>query len=403
MGESSSGTRTWEWTLAEVASCLQEEFKHRFPFKDDGDVSPDIVALRDAFNAFPVSADVLLIDVSDIPITPPPRLFLDAEKGESTVWTLIAHHVADTPSKQITFHGTRTLGDLHTYFPLLVERFGLDEENYGDSIRNLSFSGCWTIDSSEIVDFIPFDIRARPAVYGNYLANTLFMSHQNELIQCFKKEIDFDALYGLAQDPVLTLEEWTRIDPITALFVNIYSGKPPTFEERQAAVCNIQLIPKVPKDVQLTFRRAKDAYILGYFRYDFFTIAVHYSALAIEAAIKARWSITLPQKVTLSCGTDTTEMPFPSHTKILNLRMQRNWNRAQVSVDGKNFPSSTDKLLDWLEEEQIISKWERKRLRNGLDMRNALSHVEHTSTDTPSSDKLQFAANLINKLFHNLP
>jgi hypothetical protein len=403
MGESPDETITWENALAAVASCLRKEFEHQLPFKDEGDVSPDIVALRDAFNAFPVSTDVLLIDASGTQAIPPPRLFLETEEDFGSTWTLIAHHLADAPSKQIRFHGTRTLGSLHMYFPLLAERFGLDEENYGESIRSLSFSGCWASDSSEIVDFMPFDIRARAAVYGSYLANSLFMSHQQELVRRFKKEIDFGALYGLSQDPVLPLEEWTRIDPITALFVDLYSGKPPTFEERQAAVCDIQLIPKVPKDIQLTFRRAKDAYILGYFRYDFFTIAVHYSSLALEAAIKARWSTTLPQRVTLSCGPDKTEISFPSHTKILNLSLQRGWKPGQLFVDGKRFPSSTEKLLDWLEHEKIVSKWERKCLRNGLDMRNALSHVEHSSTDTPSSDKLRFAANLTNKLFHNLP
>jgi hypothetical protein len=319
------------------------------------------------------------------------------------IWTLIAHHLGDASHKEVRFHGTRSLADLDSYLPLLAESFGLDDESYRDSIGNLRFSGCWTWDSSEIVHFVPYDIRERPTDYGKYLAHELFMSHADGLIARFKKEIDFNAVYNLEGDPTLSLEEWTKMDSITACFVKLEDSKPLTFEERQAAVSDIQLIPKVPKDVQLAFRRAKDLYISGYFRYDFFTVAVHYASLALEAAIKARWSASLPQKVTVSCGSDKVEMHFPSHTKIFGLCLKGRWRGKDVRVDGQPFPFSSEALLDWLERKKFVTKWERKRLRNGLNMRNALSHVEHSSTDIPSSEKLRFAATLINKLFHSLP
>ncbi len=229
------------------------------------------------------------------------------------------------------------------------------------------------------------------------------MSHAGGLIRRFKKEHDFNALYGLAEDSILPLEEWTKIDPTTAFFVKMSDGKPLTIEERQKSVCGIQLIPKVPEDVRLTFRRAKDAYILGYFRYDFFTVAVHYASLALEAAIKARWSASLPQKVAIACGSDRVEMHFPSHTKISDLFRRNAWRGRTVLVDSLRFPLSTNALLDWLEREKIVTKWERKGLGIGLRMRNELSHVEHSTTDIPSSDKLQFVAGLVNKLFHSLP
>ena len=72
-------------------------------------------------------------------------------------------------------------------------------------------------------------------------------------------------------------------------------------------------------------------------------------------------------------------------------------------VDGQRFPFSMNALLDWLEQEMIVTKWEREGLRIGLNMRNALSHVEHSSTDIPSSDKLRFVAGLVNRLFHGVP
>jgi hypothetical protein len=95
-------------------------------------------------------------------------------------------------------------------------------------------------------------------------------------------------------------------------------------------------------------------------------------------------------------------MPFPSHTKIFDLCLRKGWKRAGVTVDGERFPSSSEALLNWLEHKKIVTKWERKGLRIGLNLRNALSHVEHSSTDIPSSEKLRLTANLINTLFHGL-
>ena len=402
-GESLTDVSKWEEALSVAAGCLRREFHRCHAFEDEGDVSPNIIALRDALFAFPVPTDVLLIDAGAARAAPHPRIFLETESAEGPIWTLIAHHVADSSSgKRVIFHGTRPLADLDSYFALLAERFGLDEESDRESIRNLTFTGYWTWDSSEIVDFVPFDIRERATDYGNYLAENLLTFQGDGLIRRFKKEIDFNALYGLEKDPILPLEEWTKIDPTTACFVKLDNGKPPTIEERQVAVCDIQLIPRVPEHVRLTFRRAKDAYIFGYFRYDFFTVAVHYASLALEAAVKARWTASLPQAVTLSCGHKRKEMPFSSHTRIFDFCLKERWRLGRVLVNDEPFPSSSGKLLEWLEREKVVTKWERKGLRIGLNMRNRRSHVEHSSTDMPSSGELRFIANLINKLFHGL-
>lgn len=399
-----SDLEEWQKTLSVVAERLQEEFHRSHAFANDGDVSPSLVALRDAFYAFPVSSDVILIDAgSKQSVGHYASIVMGANFSLGPVWTLIAHHLGDTSRKQVVFHGTRSLGDLDSYLPLLAESFGLDDDNYRDSIGSLQFSGCWTWDSTEIVDFVPYDVRKFPAEYGKYLAQNLFMSHTDGLISRFKKELHFNALYNLGTDPILPLEEWTKMDSITAAFVKLEDSQPLSFEERQAHVINIQLIPKVPSDVQVAFRRAKDAYVCGYFRYDFFTVAVHYASLALEAAVKARWSASLPKKVTITCGSDRVEMHFPSHTRILDLCVRNRWRRPSVFVDAQRFPLSMNAVLEWLEQEKIVTRWEREGLRIGLNMRNALSHVEHSSTDIPSADKLRFLAGLVNKLFHSLP
>jgi hypothetical protein len=88
--------------------------------------------------------------------------------------------------------------------------------------------------------------------------------------------------------------------------------------------------------------------------------------------------------------------------KLLNDRIEQpKVVRAKLSDLATHL--STNALLDWLERKQIVTKWERKGLGIGLRTRNELSHVEHSTTDIPSSDKLRFVAGLVNKLFHSLP
>jgi hypothetical protein len=89
----------------------------------------------------------------------------------------------------------------------------------------------------------------------------------------------------------------------------------------------------------------------------------NYVSLALEAAINARWSASLPKTVTPSCGDKKREMPFASHTRIFEFCMKERWERGKVFVNGERFPVYSEVLLDWLERRKIITKWERRRLR----------------------------------------
>ena len=393
----------WQETMSRVASCLRGGFKNAHPFQDDGEVSPTVIALRDAFHAFPVSADVLLVDAGSVQSPSHyATIFLPPHTSTGPIWTLIAHHIDELPKREVNFHGTVALSGFSSYLPVLSESFGLDER-YQEDLTTLRFSGCRTLDGSEVVHFVPYDIRERPDDYARFLGHELFMFCSDALIRRFERKVDFNALYDLPPDPIFSIDEWTRIDDRTSCIVPLESDEPPSFEERQAEVSGIQLIPKVPKDVDVTFRRAKDAYICGYFRYDLFTVAVHYASLALEAAIKARWSANLPQSVGITCGKENIQVQFPSHSKIAHMCGEKRWRGRNVLVDGRQFPWSCRAILDWLEREKIVTKWERQCLTVGLQMRNALSHVEHSSTDTPSSETLRETAMLINKLFQSLP
>jgi hypothetical protein len=166
------GTKTWEDTFAILSNHVREAFHRNFPLFKEDEVPPQLVALRDAFYAFPVPTDVLLIDSGKVqPVEP--RLYLDTKNEEGPIWTLIANHVAQAPARGITFHGTRLLAELDTYSSLLKERFGFrDDDGSLEIIRDLKSTGFWDYGSLDIVDFIPFDIRERPEAYGTLFAQS---------------------------------------------------------------------------------------------------------------------------------------------------------------------------------------------------------------------------------------
>jgi hypothetical protein len=87
---------------------------------------------------------------------------------------------------------------------------------------------------------------------------------------------------------------------------------------------------------------AKELYIFGYFRYIFFTVAEHYSYLALESAMKNRYAVSLGEKAVLTNSKGKQhEIRPPSWEGIFDfcLRGRREgWNAHQIKVMGKTSP-----------------------------------------------------------------
>jgi hypothetical protein len=213
-----------------------------------------------------------------------------------------------------------------------------------------------------------------------------------------KKEMDFNALYGLTSDPVSSISE------------NVEQAKRRayprmSFEELQQEVCDIQLIPKIPEDVQRVFKCAKDLYVFGWFRYHFFTVSHHYAFLALEAAIKHRYILSLGGKAILkNRKSETREISKPSYEAIWNFcktNRKLGWAAKRIKVNDEPFPYDMKKLLDWLVSKRIITKRERHFFDAGIQLRNSLSHLEKASIFMPSAQVLRRVAYQINTLFHS--
>src|SRR5437899_310476 len=109
-------TDEWKSVVQSLADFLRKEFRSSFSFEEDGDVSPEILALRDAFDSFPVRTDVLLIDTAGS----------SSRLSEGRFWTLIRYDLSKPKTDDVTFHGTCELVDIDSCSSLLAENFGLE-------------------------------------------------------------------------------------------------------------------------------------------------------------------------------------------------------------------------------------------------------------------------------------
>ena len=215
-----------------------------------------------------------------------------------------------------------------------------------------------------------------------------------------KDEIDWNSEYDLKNDPILPISEIIKRDPTMDAFVGLR-----TIENVQGAISDIQLIPVVPEQVKRVFDRAKELFIFGYFRYNFFTISNHYAFLALESAIMNRYVQSLGDKPLLTDKKRKDlrfEMTSPSYRRIWDFcenNKRQGWNAHRLNVNGEPFPWKSSLLLDWLVEKHILRKWEKELFRAGIYLRNSLSHLEQASVFTPNSGTLKRVADDINKLF----
>ncbi|MFH0796323.1 MAG: hypothetical protein V2A65_04610 [Candidatus Omnitrophota bacterium] len=96
------------------------------------------------------------------------------------------------------------------------------------------------------------------------------------------------------------LSEFIKPDKILASLATIEplsdKGRRITIEDLQKYVSEAELKKEVPEKIDGIFEAAKMAFVYSYFYYPFFTIAAHYSLLAVEGALKLKHRTEFPKE-----------------------------------------------------------------------------------------------------------
>ncbi len=189
-----------------------------------------------------------------------------------------------------------------------------------------------------------------------------------------------------------------RIIPLDEILREAKRNSRHNIEELQKNVSEIGLIDSVPQSVKRTFENAKALYIFGYFHYNFFTISRHYAYLALEAAIKQRYFMNLPNDIEISNKKGAKKIKVSDFDGIIRFGRENGYG-THFKLNGMPFPHSKEMLCEWLRENGIVSRYEEKRCLWGLESRNRFSHLTSPSIWNPSTEPLIDVANLINKIY----
>jgi hypothetical protein len=372
----------WIRTMEELARKLKRLCSEHYPQKGK-DAAPEELALRNFIESFPLPVAVLRISTAT-----------DSASSHG-ICTLIRFDALQPRTPRLEDHGSMSMGDIHGCADFLRTKFGMpnlepfqQQKPFAIIHRHGGFFS----------QFVRYDITERLNEFAEYLFRFLRGDFWPYIQDRFRRQqvLKLKEKYGIEADPILSAEQLLQPHFLTQMFVRVDSGNPLTIEEWQENVAEIQLIPKVPKDIQQTFGLAKRLYIFAFFEYGFFTISQHYAGLAVEAAVQSRWAATLPEKtpVQFSNGV-SSEVHRPTHKQLFS-----HWEKDRnLRVNGKRFPNSINKLLNCLREARIISKPEMERIEDAIEDRNELSHTEFALVYSPAMNSLWETAELINGMF----
>lgn len=384
----------WDELFYTLDNYLKRFAVQYWPLQLDGSGSEVYLSLHRLYGAFPVAVDIVLLDTNGV----------DVPRQQERYATAIRYDFSKCNTLDFRFHGVVPLADVEAHAPKIKALLGLDHQSL-EALKDLSLLFLWDIPLCTHI--VPYDPRARILEYCGALAREL--SSSSELTHLFSPKIDYNAKYDLQPDPPLTDEQLLQPDKINSYFVKFSDLTPETLAERHASIAGIQLIPQVPEGVERTFHRAKRLYVYGHLEYDFFTVSLHYAHLALDAALHARWSATLPATVLLTLHKKKSvekqeTMTSPSHMRIRNFCKLSGWRVAAVQVNGQPFPHTVNMVIADLVSKSLLSKWQQKMIQEvDVEIRNSLTHLEFAPIHGPSAHALELAAETINGLFDSVP
>jgi hypothetical protein len=180
----SAAAQAWRDFLVALPNLLRMESDRQIQLESDGSGSPAQLALRDAFYAFPVLTDVLLLDTDGCSL----------QHGEERFWTLLNFDFSVTCGDLMRFHGIASASKIKRHTVLLDTHFSLRVTDLG-SLRGLLLMG-QQYDYS-LVHLVSYNARDQIERYSAELASYL-LSCTGTLSRFFSKQPDFNTLWSAA-------------------------------------------------------------------------------------------------------------------------------------------------------------------------------------------------------------
>lgn len=391
----SKNKNVWNVFFENVFRKVKDIFNRSYPITDE-EASSQLVALRIAIFSLPCAIKVLEV-----------RVDTDKHKQiKDEICHLIGYDFSVLGKVSVEYLGIIEASEKEKLVNILFKEYGFERkvaEDFAESFSHeLRTIGVFDPSKPDLyLQFTLYNILKNVDEYATELFMILMLEFTPFVGRFRKDEIDWNSEYDLKSDQILPMSEIIRKDPIMDAFVGLR-----TIEDVQKAISDIQLIPAVPEQVKRVFTRAKELFIFGYFRYSFFTISNHYVFLALESAIKHRYIQSLGEKAILTDKKRKDlrfEITSPSYQLVWDFcrnNKRQGWSARGLNVNDEPFPWNSSLLLDWLVEKRILRKWEKEMFREGIYLRDSLSHLEQASIFAPNSGTLERVADDINKLFY---
>lgn len=368
--------------LDEVRKMVHDQY----PVEEDGSGSPETLAIRKAIESFscPITVAEIVIDLKRYPYI------------KDRICQIVCYNLDKLGERSIQYHGLINSRNKEKLRQVLIEHFNLSEKGFDEFYKDFKIISWSDEKCSFYTQFRWYDISKkenfREFTFDFYKDFVFFIG--GKLIERFKEVVDYNARYNLDPDPILSIYELTKKDSTVDGFTGI------NIQSLQEQVCSLQLIPTVSEHVKRVFDRAKKLFVYGYFHYGFFTISEHYAYLALESAIRNRYNQFLGKKAKVTSPEGETVELSSSWWTIYKFCRRKGWKLGKTTVNGQDFPYNNRLLLNWLVEQNIITKWEKKQYDVGINLRNILSHQEFAPIHMPNSFTLKVIADRINRLFH---
>lgn len=301
----------------------------------------------------------------------------------------------------------RSSCSLEEFFDILQREFGSTDWQQFPPTEEFPLSqfSDWDPEQRWFTMFLPFDIRENAESLYSEMWLAFRSSIWMDITTRLTFEISFNREYDLESDEVLPKRELLKPARPGAERWDIQHPEKGrvklTLRNLQKDVGAIQLIPDVPKGVRDILETAKRLYVFTYFDESFRQVSEHYAALALESALKERYWRGVKQPIELKNRKGETQtLNQASYSHVFRLCVSdRRWNRRNVKINGKPFLHTTRQLLDFFEEEKLLTRWERDMCRLVITVRNTLSHPSSISTMPSSIGWLELATRFINTLY----